>query len=651
MNLQLERLEIRNFKGIRELTVHFSDLTNITGPNESGKTSIVDAFRFLFFGKDSSDRADFNIKNTVNTELNRLDHEVAAFFTVDGQATSAKRIYREKWVKKRGNKNEEYAGNEQLFEWNNVPLNAGEFKAKVSAIMDETIFKLVSDPLYFNSLKWNIRRDFLIKLAGEVSDTDIAGSNQAFQELIAQLKNKSFEEFKKEISSKRKLLKEKLEVIPTQINENLHNMPEEADFSTIETSISQYAQQLEGIDREISDVSESYKQQNSAIQETQRELYNLRSRLTAREFELKNNLQEQKEKYLSVKREIQSEIDGIESDIKSKNLLLLSRKSAKEDIEKRTSSLRELFAATNEKELKFGENQFECPTCKREFEAEDIAAKKSELQKNFNDDKIKALNDINATGSKLVKEAQECDQMISTLEKSISTLTGDLELCQEKLESFEQNVLSAGMPWNNVQAVIDNDQEYLDMKSRIAKMEESTRNAQVQNLDLSDFTTRKQEINAEISKLRAGLSDRDQIQRIKNRNEELSKQQKEYAQQLADVENLEFVMADFQKAKIDTVESRVKHMFQYVSFRMFNTQVNGGVEETCETLYKGVPFPDLNTAGKIWAGIDIINTLCRHYKVNAPIFLDNRESVTDIPYTDSQVINLKVGGSQLTVAN
>jgi exonuclease SbcC len=55
-----------------------------------------------------------------------------------------------------------------------------------------------------------------------------------------------------------------------------------------------------------------------------------------------------------------------------------------------------------------------------------------------------------------------------------------------------------------------------------------------------------------------------------------------------------------------------------------------------------VPFSELNTAGKIWAGIDIINAMSSHYNVSAPIFLDNRESVTAIPDTDAQIINLIV---------
>ena len=75
---------------------------------------------------------------------------------------------------------------------------------------------------------------------------------------------------------------------------------------------------------------------------------------------------------------------------------------------------------------------------------------------------------------------------------------------------------------------------------------------------------------------------------------------------------------------------------------MFDIQINGGIKDTCEAMVNGVPFSNVNTAMRINAGIDIINTLCQYYKVNAPIFADNKESVTNIIDTKSQLICLEV---------
>jgi hypothetical protein len=85
---------------------------------------------------------------------------------------------------------------------------------------------------------------------------------------------------------------------------------------------------------------------------------------------------------------------------------------------------------------------------------------------------------------------------------------------------------------------------------------------------------------------------------------------------------------------------------------MFELQINGGEIECCDALIDGVPFSDANTASKINAGLDIINTLCEFYQVTAPIFIDNRESIVNVIDIQSQIINLIVseGDKKLRVA-
>lgn len=93
---------------------------------------------------------------------------------------------------------------------------------------------------------------------------------------------------------------------------------------------------------------------------------------------------------------------------------------------------------------------------------------------------------------------------------------------------------------------------------------------------------------------------------------------------------------------MDILEKKVNKLFKFVSFRLFAEQVNGGIAETCVCEYKGVRYPTLNTAAKLLAGLDVLNTLSTFYAVCAPVFCDNRESVTFIPETSSQIISLFV---------
>jgi DNA repair protein SbcC/Rad50 len=90
------------------------------------------------------------------------------------------------------------------------------------------------------------------------------------------------------------------------------------------------------------------------------------------------------------------------------------------------------------------------------------------------------------------------------------------------------------------------------------------------------------------------------------------------------------------------IEDKVNSMFSLVKIKLFNGLVNGGSEEVCTTLINGVPYEDANAAARVQGGLDIIRTLSKHYDVFAPVIIDNRESVTEIPEMDCQVISLYV---------
>ena len=91
-------------------------------------------------------------------------------------------------------------------------------------------------------------------------------------------------------------------------------------------------------------------------------------------------------------------------------------------------------------------------------------------------------------------------------------------------------------------------------------------------------------------------------------------------------------------------EDKINSKFKKAKFKLFKELINGGIEETCETTFGGVPFSDLNSAMRINIGLDIINTLTDHYGINAPIFIDNRETVVELEPSKSQIISLIVSG-------
>ena len=142
--------------------------------------------------------------------------------------------------------------------------------------------------------------------------------------------------------------------------------------------------------------------------------------------------------------------------------------------------------------------------------------------------------------------------------------------------------------------------------------------------------------------IKGRLSSRETIVQFQNQIAQLEAQGKDLAQQIADVEREEYTIQNFTKAKIDECERRINGLFSLVKFKLFDYTIEGNESETCVPLVDGVPFPSVNTAGKVNAGLDIINALTRFYGVTAPIFIDGRESVNRLIKTESQIINLVV---------
>ena len=145
-----------------------------------------------------------------------------------------------------------------------------------------------------------------------------------------------------------------------------------------------------------------------------------------------------------------------------------------------------------------------------------------------------------------------------------------------------------------------------------------------------------------ITELNKRLANRSQIERVDKEIADLEEKRVANNQELADLERWEFTAQEFKKAKDAKLLERINGMFQVVSFNFVSDQLNGGEKLTCVCTVNGTPYPDVNAAGKVNAGLDIINAICSAKGVSAPIFIDNRESVNQIIPTVSQVINLVV---------
>lgn len=668
--ITIKSLTLNFFKGIQSLHIDFDNETDVFGANGTGKTTIADSVNWLWFGKDSSDRKDFEVKSLdANGKTNpKTQVEVSAVYLIDGNEVSIKRVLKENWVKKRGTNDVELAGNTTELYWNEVPMTVTDFNKKVDSVLVETIFKMITSPTFFNDDKssfgdakkpaWYNRRQVLIDLVGgDVSNEELAAGNPAYNELIANLEQgKTIDEYKAQIANSVKKAKEDLKAIPTRIDEVNKSRPEAQDFKALDAELETYGKQLAKVEEQLLDANKAFDAKLEAQKGAKIAVNNLEAEITNIQNNARREAQDRLKPDTSELDKLVKDKEGKEQELATFENALKTLESQKQGFDNEVKNLeikiankRKEWETENAKELIFAnDDDFHCPTCKREFEAGDVEKKKDEMLATFKANKANTLKAISEQGKnlsiQLTTNQASSDALKTRIEngaKEIEGIKGQIETLKGQIESYNTNTSTSTLTEQEVYEGILK----LNLKYDAKVKELATAKAQIEEIpsvDTTELTTKRSELTALIDGIKTKLATKSQIEAIEKRIQQLVDEEKELAQQVANVEKMQFTIESFIKEKIDRLETAINSKFKLVKFKMFDEQLNGGLKETCVAMVNGVPYSDVNTASKINAGIDIINTLCEFYGVTAPIFIDNRESVTEIIDTDSQIVSLIV---------
>src|SRR5690625_1253859 len=204
MVIKLIELRLRNFKGIRDFVLKADgESVSVFGDNATGKTTLFDSFVWQLFDKDSQNKSNFDIKtlDEHNNVIHGLEHEVEGVFDINDRRVTLKKVYTEKWTKKRGSVEQEFTGHTTDYYIDGVPTKKKEYTDFIANLVDEDVFKLLTSPTYFNEqLHWEKRRETLLQVCGDVSDEDVIASSTALAKLPAILNGRSIDDHRKVIA-------------------------------------------------------------------------------------------------------------------------------------------------------------------------------------------------------------------------------------------------------------------------------------------------------------------------------------------------------------------------------------------------------------------------------------------------------------------
>lgn len=651
--IKLRKLRMIYFKGFKDFEVDFSDRTVISGRNTSGKSTIFDAWSWLLFGKDSLGNADFQIKTIQNGEvIEKVDHEVYGELEINGSITTLKRVLRENWVKPRGQEYEYLKGNETKCFFDGVPLSVGEYQKRVNEIVDESLFKLITNTNYFHSLKKEDRRNILVSLAGEITNVDVAAKGKDLEEIVELLNTSSIEDIKRRIAAEKKRIKDELEDIPIRIDELKKSMPEAVDVKSIENQISSKKAELLEIDKILSDRREAIKmqlddqylksmqvkelriKQNDILIKAELEAVRIASEKNKDFYNYKSILDEKDEKVKRAERRVIEK----KNDITTVNGKLLELKKERE-------KLVEQWKSENAKVYEKKEGCLVCPLYNHECRDSEALFKFSQgatdAELEFNERKNRTLSEINKSGLEIKAKIEEKEKELTKLESELLSFKSEHESIFGDWKAFSE---MTPVEYKVEPVVKENLPEWVELENQIKAI-------QIEDVvqDNSDLTEKRSLINSEIISLSVELNKKTQIENTFKRIEQLESEQRTLSQALSEQERIEYKLLQFSKLKMEEVDKRVNGKFKYVTFKLFDKTLEGNEFEMCETLIDGVPYFSANNAGRVNGALDIINAICEYHGIYAPIMIDNAESINEVIPTKSQLILLVVTDGNLVV--
>lgn len=626
MKIEIKSMDIKNFKGIRDMRLDFhSGMNSLYGENASGKTTVYDALIWLLFDKDSHGNSRFSVKPIGAAD--GVMPEVTAVLSVNGEELQLRKTLREKWERPRGSAVARFAGHTVDYTVDDVPRKESEYKRIIAGYIDENQFRMLTGVYAFaRDLHWKDRRALLAEVCGLPEDAELLTEAPQFAELVAQVGRRTVDDYKAALMAQRKGANSTLNTLPVRIDECERMIAELSALPFEQAAELGKTLQAER-DRVQGDLVKL--DSDALLTRAQNESDELHNKL--RELENENR-EHRNSQYVPVEDETpmlrQAEQDAqqaLDDAVRECNEL----RGRIDSGEKRLDEYRARWKGIDKEQFTGGR----CPTCGQTLPSAELESAKHRFETSKQDRKNALLED-----SKLLKaDIAALQARFQEKEGSLPGLRAAYTAAEQALKDYVAPEAPVIEDLPGYQRRKDAIQRSLDdVRRRIDRLQTNTQ-AERDRLE-SEF----REITAKILENDAVLAKEQQLVDTRRRVTKLQEEQRSCAAQVEEMDRMIEMCEEFARYRVQSVEDSVNRQFKLARFRLFNEQINGGLADCCDVTVNGVPYADLNSAMQINVGLDIINTLSAHYGVHVPLFIDNAESVTHLQEIDTQTVRLVV---------
>lgn len=620
-----KHIHIENFCNHKEFDADLFNKTIISGYNKQGKTSILNAILFVLTNKlqNGADAGD-SIRQH-DQDGNRIDNTVIRIdltTNIDGLDFVLTKIQKQKWVKKRGNNDAEFQGNENQYEISGIPKKAKDFEQFINdniCPIDKILYCMNANG--FLVLDNKKRRSLVLSLAQSFTDDDVIATDPKFEELRSDLKIGTVEELMKRSKQTNTTLKNTLEELPARIDE--------ASKQIIDLPFSELELEKKSLDDALEKIAQAEKEKadiESQIMQAKFDLSEIENRITSKAKDKQNEYNLAIMGLNNTLRSLNDEIARYESDKEKAMSLIKNNEVAIKEAEKQKEIASERV---------FDDSSLICPTCGQAYPEDKEKEIRERFEKNRQDEMSRLVDYIESlkNGMQTAKaRVEECEKLISEKTDKAFYVKRDIQNNENWLAGV---VLDDPSKDETYKAKLD------EITALTAKAEKYT------------ASSNKDEINAKIKDIERNLAQAEANNRAEERIEQLKAEQKVVAQNILNQERIIALLEDYNKAKIGMLEDSVNAYFEIIKWRFFEKQINGGYAEVCKATVGGEDYNGLlNKSDRLLCQLDLVRGFQKAYGVNLPLAMDDTESVDTerIPNVeDHQMILFKRDDCKLKV--